>query len=45
MELSHEKAVEKSNTEFEKYKVAQKIIEKEQSLKEIEADIKKLKKK
>lgn len=43
--ISHEKALEKSNTEFEKYKVAQKIIEKEQSLKEIEVDIKKLKKK
>ena len=42
--ISHEKALEKSNEEFEKYKAAQKIIEKEQSLKEIEEDIKKLKK-
>ncbi len=40
---SHEKALEKSEEEFEKYKIAQKIVEKEQSLKEIEADIKKLK--
>ena len=42
--ISHEKALEKSNEEFQKYKMAQKIIEKEQSLKEIEADINKLKK-
>lgn len=42
--ISHEKAVEKSEEEFEKYKIAQKNIEKEQSLKEIEEDIKKLKK-
>lgn len=42
--ISHEKAVEKSSTEFEKYKIAQKSIEKEESLKEIEEDIKKLKK-
>ena len=42
--ISHEKALEKSGKEFEKYKIAQKAIEKEQSLKEIEADIKKLKK-
>jgi hypothetical protein len=42
--ISHETAVEKSNEEFEKYKLAQKVIEKEQSLKEIEADIKKIKK-
>jgi hypothetical protein len=42
--ISHEAAIEKSNEEFEKYKLAQKIIEKEQSLKEIEADIKKIKK-
>jgi hypothetical protein len=41
--ISHEAAVEKSNEEFEKYKVAQKAIEKEQSLKEIEADIKRIK--
>jgi hypothetical protein len=42
--ISHEKALEKSNAEFEKYKISQKVIEKEQSLKEIEADIKKLSK-
>ena len=41
--ISHEKALEKLNTEFEKYKAAQKEIEKEQSLKEIEDDIKRLK--
>lgn len=42
--ISHEKALQKSETEFKKYKIAQKAIEKEQSLKEIEEDIKKLKK-
>lgn len=42
--ISHEKALKKSETEFEKYKISQKAIEKEQSLKEIEQDIKKLKK-
>jgi hypothetical protein len=41
--ISHEAALEKSNEEFEKYKLAQKVKEKEQSLKEIEADIKKIK--
>ena len=41
--ISHEQAMEKSNEEFEKYKLAQKVMEKEQSLKEIEADIKKIK--
>jgi hypothetical protein len=41
--ISHEQAIEKSGSEFEKYKIAQKTIEKEESLKEIEADIKKLK--
>ncbi len=41
--ISHEAAVEKSNQEFEKYKLAQKLTEKEQSLKEIEADIKRIK--
>lgn len=38
-----EKALEKSGEEFEKYKQVQKQIEHEQSLKEIEADIKKWK--
>jgi len=40
--ISHEKALEKSSEEFEKYKLAQKVIEKEQNLKEIEDDIKRL---
>ena len=40
--MSHEKALKKSGEEFEKYTIVQKAIEKEQSLKEIEEDIKKL---
>ena len=40
--ISHEKALEKSAEEFEKYKIAQKAIEKAESLKELENDIKKL---
>ena len=43
--ISHELALEKSNVEYEKYKTQQKQLQKEQSLKEIEADIKKIKKK
>ena len=42
-EISHEKALEKSNEEYQKYKTTQKEVELEQSLKEIEMDIKKLK--
>lgn len=42
--ISHERALRKSEAEFEKYKATQKVIEKEQSLKEIEEDIKKLSK-
>jgi len=42
--ISHERALKKSNEEYEKYKIAQQEIEKEQSLREIEEDIKKLKK-
>jgi hypothetical protein len=42
--ISHEAAVEKSNEEFEKYRQAQKGTEMEQSLREIEEDIKRLKK-
>jgi len=42
--ISHEKALEKSSEEFEKYKLAQKVIEKEQNLKEIEDDLEKIKK-
>ncbi len=41
--ISHEKALQKSESEFKKYKIGQRIIENEQSLKEIEEDIKKLK--
>jgi hypothetical protein len=40
--ISHDNALEKSEKEFEKYNIAQKTIEKELSLKEIEEDIKKL---
>jgi len=42
--ISHKMAINKSGKEYEKYKLTQKAIEKEQSLKEIEEDIKKLKK-
>lgn len=42
--ISHDRALKKSATEFEKYKLQQAAIEKEQSLKEIEEDIKRLKK-
>jgi len=42
--ISHQTAVEKSNIELEKYQAAQKLIEQEQSLKEIEQDIKRLSK-
>ena len=40
--ISHEMALKKSEAEFEKYRIAQKATEKEQSLKEIEEDIKNL---
>lgn len=40
--ISHDRALKKSNEEFQKYKELQQSIEKEQSLKEIEEDIKKL---
>jgi hypothetical protein len=42
--ISHDLALQKSEQEYEKYKQTQKEIEKEQSLKEIEEDIKKLSK-
>ena len=42
--ISHDMALEKSNAEFVKYKRTQTELEKEQSLKEIEEDIKRLKK-
>jgi len=41
--ISHEMALQKSNEEFLKYKENQKVIEKENSLKELEQDIKVLK--
>ena len=41
--ISHQMALEKSEQEFQKYKTTQTQLEQEQSLKEIEADIKKLK--
>jgi len=40
--ISHESALKKSAVEFEKYKQTQIALEKEQSLKEIEEDIKRL---
>ncbi|MDD2821256.1 MAG: RhuM family protein [Flavobacterium sp.] len=42
--ITHQMALDKSSGEFEKFKEKQKTIEIEQSLKEIEADIKKMKK-
>jgi hypothetical protein len=42
--ISHEMALRKSNQEFEKYQEEEKIISKEMSLREIEEDIKLLKK-
>jgi len=43
--ISHQMAIDKSSLEYEKYKEVQKQLQKEQSLKEIEEDIQKLKKK
>lgn len=40
--ISHDRALKKSNEEYQKYKELQQSIEKEQSLKEIEEDIKKI---
>src|SRR5690554_1860410 len=42
--ISHKMALEKSGEEYEKFKQQQKAIEKEESLKELEEDIKRLKK-
>lgn len=42
--ISHKMALEKSGEEYEKFKQQQKVIEKEASLKELEEDIKKIKK-
>ena len=41
--ISHEMAIAKSGLEYKKFKDEQKKIEKIQSLKELEADIKRLK--
>jgi hypothetical protein len=41
--ISHQIALEKSNQEYEKYKIAQKENQKSESLKELENDIKRLK--
>ena len=43
--ISHDMALKKSTNEFEKYKIEQAHLEKEQSLKELEEDIKNLNKK
>lgn len=43
--ISHEKALKKSGEEYEKYQKHQKALEREESLKELETDIEKLKKK
>ncbi|MGW8121639.1 virulence RhuM family protein [Roseivirga echinicomitans] len=43
-EISHQMALEKSGEEYEKFKQQQKAIDKEANLKELEADINKLKK-
>jgi hypothetical protein len=43
-QISHQMALDKSSGEFEKFRENRKAIEIEQSLKEIEADIKKIKK-
>jgi len=43
--ISHEMALQKSSEEFDKFQANQKQFEKEQSLKELESDIGKLKKK
>ncbi len=42
--ISHEKALEKSNLEYEKYREKQKQLEYEASLKELESDLDALKK-
>lgn len=42
--ISHQMALDKSDKEFQKFKFEQKTIEQEKSLKEIEEDIKRLKK-
>ena len=44
-EVSHEMAMKKSNNEYRKFKNTLKAIDKEQNLREIEEDIKRLKRK
>jgi hypothetical protein len=41
--ISHDMALQKSGDEYEKYKLAQKVLDKEQNLQELEEDLKKLK--
>lgn len=43
--ISHDIALQKANEEYEKYKITQKQIERLENIKELEQDIKKLKKK
>ncbi len=43
-EISHQEAVRKSNEEYEKYQEKRRLVERENSLKELENDINKLKK-
>ncbi|NCN11675.1 MAG: virulence RhuM family protein, partial [Leptospira sp.] len=43
--ISHDKALQKSEEEYEKYRLQEKAKQKEESLKELEEDIKKLEKK
>jgi hypothetical protein len=42
--ITHQMALKKSSEEYQKYQLAQKALEREQSIKELEDDIKKLKK-
>jgi hypothetical protein len=42
--ISHEMALQKSSEECEKYQLTQKALEKEQNLKELEEDLKKMNK-
>lgn len=43
--ISHDLALQKANNEYQKYKITQKQLERFESIKELEQDIKKLKKK
>jgi len=44
-EISHQMAIDKSSEEFEKYKDVQNQVEKENSIKELEDDLRELTKK